>query len=196
MATTELEHRLACACGASVTARARDAGGTITCQCGRSIAVPSLSRLRTLAGADAYTTNPVEAIRRAQQLGTDPPHDRCLLCGSPSHVTFTCHAVCESSYVKQAASDDSDMGTVVRWLLLPVIFNMLLAFRRGDREAFRQGHDVEVDFSLPLCHVCSTSNGNVTRPAVARRLMARVPIYKALLDYYPNLKLSVEQAAH
>ena len=174
-------------------ARASDAGGLIACPCGRSIVVPSLSKLRMMAGADAYTTNPVEAIRRAQHLGISPPSDKCLLCGISADVVYQCHVVCESSQVKRAGNDQSDLG-VLRWLLLPAVFNLLLAFRPREPECLRQGHDIEVDFILPLCNLCAASSGNVSRSRVAMRIMSNVPLYKELLTYYPHLKLKSERA--
>jgi hypothetical protein len=151
--------------------------------------VPNLSKLRTLAGADAYVTNPVEAIRKAQQSGNDPAGDKCLHCGSASPVKYHCTAVCERSHVKRASADPPSM---LHWLLLPVVVNILLWFRSDDDYADRQGHDIEVTFTLPVCDVCKSTVGNVTRPNVAKKFMHQVPLYRELLAFYPYLTLTVQ----
>src|SRR3954449_9046146 len=75
---SDLLATLSCSCGRSVFARARDAGGRISCECGNNIAVPNLSQLRILAGADAFVTNPAELIRKLQAEGKNPAGDSCL----------------------------------------------------------------------------------------------------------------------
>jgi hypothetical protein len=142
-----------------------------------------------MVGNDAYTTNPAEAIRKAQCDGIDLAGSACLVCGSPSAVVYACHAICESSHVKKSPSDSNFF---IRWLFLPFVVNFLAWFR--DEPQFeRQGHDVEVSFNLPVCDTCTATNGNVTRPAVAKRLMDSVPMYKELLGYYPQLKLEIRR---
>ena len=101
MGTTELQVSLSCSCGRSVIARAKDAGGAVSCACGKLVAVPRLSELRTLSARDAYVTNPVEAIRKLQSEGANPAGERCLLCGSNAAVFYECHAICESSYIEE-----------------------------------------------------------------------------------------------
>jgi hypothetical protein len=185
----EVLANLPCECGATVAARAADAGGTIACDCGRVVAVPKLSMLRTLAGADAYVTNPVEAIRKAQQGGNDPVGDKCVACGSTDSVSYQCAAVCESSHAKR----DGDSNFILRWLFLPVFVNILMWHRQNDEYGDRRGHDVEITFKLPVCRQCESALGNVMRPSIAKQLMARVPLYRDLLTYYPNLSLTIDK---
>lgn len=186
----ELQVNLPCTCGATLIARAADAGSAIPCKCGRTVAVPNLSKLRTLAGVEAYVTNPVEAIVKAQLDGADPAGDKCLHCGSTTPVFYRCTAVCEQSHTQRASSEPPGFW---HWLLLPVVVNLLLWSRGKETYADRQGHDVEVEFMLPLCSSCTASVGNVTRTSVAKKLMQRVPLYRELLAFYPNLTLKVER---
>ena len=195
MGTNELRISLSCSCGRSVIARSKDAGGSVACVCGKQIAVPRLSELRRLAGADAFVTNPAEAIRKLQSEGVNPAGERCLLCGSNAAVFYECHAVCESSYVKKSSSDNlySLPKLFLSILFLPrILFIPLMMLRDKDNEpSERRGHDVAVTFTLPVCDPCAATSGNVTRPHNARRLMARVPALAELLAYYPQLKLTV-----
>lgn len=197
MGTNDLQVSLSCGCGRSVVARAKDAGGTISCTCGKQVAVPRLSDLRTLAGADAYITNPAEAIRKLQAQGISPTGDRCLLCGATSPALYSCHAVCESSHVKQPSSDGGySVPKLLGLFILPkLLFFLYLLFRKEEAAEGpeRRGHDVAVGFTLPVCGPCAATTGNVTRPKVARQLMAKSPALSELLEYYPQLELTVER---
>jgi hypothetical protein len=141
-----------------------------------------------LAGADAYTTNPVEAICKALANGDDPAGTTCVQCGAAAPAIYRCTAICEESHAKRTADRDS----AVRWLLLPIFVNMMLWFHHQEEEIDRQGHDVEVSFNLPVCDACARPVGNVLRPAVARQFLLRVPVYRELLEFYPNLKLKID----
>ena len=190
---TELQVSLPCVCGRNVTARTKDAGGSIRCTCGNVVSVPRLSELRTLIGADPYITNPVEEIRKLQAQGNDPAGKTCLICGSAAPVLYKCRAECESSHVKRTGGDDSyGFARILLFLFLPVLLALAIISRRRDRETFdRLGHDVEVSFNLPVCDPCSKTIGSVTRPAIAKKLMLQVPLYKELLEYYPRMKLRI-----
>jgi hypothetical protein len=190
MATNELKVSLPCECGGTVVAGAKVAGGTIKCTCGRAVAVPKLSHLRTLAGGDAFITNPVEAIRKQQRDGINPAGEGCLLCGSLSPVFYKCHAVCESSHARRG--NKVDPISMVRLLFVPMVWLIAMLLREKEFEPIdRRGHDIAISFDLPVCDPCAASAGKVTRANVAKRLMAEVPLYKELLDDYPNMQLKV-----
>jgi hypothetical protein len=189
MVTNELQVALDCDCGRPIAARAKDAGTTIACTCGNLVAVPKLSELRLLAGADAFVTNPAEAILKLQREGNEPGGDKCVMCGSATPVFYQCLAICEQSHVKKNRASQSN--GLLRWLFLPFIVNVLISMRAEDETIDRHGHDLEVKFRLPLCDLCKTAAGNPTRPNLAKKLMVRVPQYKQLLDYYPGLSLTI-----
>jgi hypothetical protein len=190
MGTTDLQATLRCSCGREIAARSRDAGGFITCSCGNSVAVPKLSQLRLLVGADAYVTNPAEAIRKAQRDGKEPAGYECLGCGAWDPVLYECSALCEQSHVKKSRGEDHSTG-LLRWFFLPFILNIMLSFRNDSATIDRQGHDIDVTFRLPLCKLCAQSRGNPTRPAVAKQLMMEVPLLANLVNYYPQLTLKI-----
>jgi len=195
MSANELQVDLKCLCGGAVTARARDAGGSLQCSCGRSVAVPNLSKLRTLAGTDAYVTNPAEAICKAQREGNDPAGDKCLMCGSSAAVFYKCRAICESSHVKHGTGKESgDIPRLMSLLFLPKLIAFLLLWKWNQpREPEVRGHDVEVSLTLPVCERCATTSGSAVPPSVARQLMSKVPLYQKLLEYYPELTLRVDR---
>lgn len=192
----DLQISLPCECGGQVTARAPDAGGAIACACGRQVSVPRLSELRTRAGRDAYATNPVEAIRKAQHQGADPAGDVCVICRATAPVYYTCHAICESSHVYRRDTEASiDIPRMLGYLFLPRLLAYAFWRPREPGQCERRGHDVEVTFRLPVCEACAAASGKVTRPSVAKNLMHHVPLYKQLLATYPRMSLEVERKA-
>ncbi|MGE3241703.1 MAG: hypothetical protein AB7G28_17565 [Pirellulales bacterium] len=149
-----------------------------------------------LSGKDAYVTNPVEAIRKMQRNGESPAGNNCLLCGSHSPSLYRCNATCESSHVKGVA--EKNFSTILSWLaFVSMAFFAGLAFLRQSQTTQLEirGHDVTVDFDLPVCDACVATNGNPTRAAAAKKLMLQVPAYRELLERYPDLKLTVKQTA-
>jgi hypothetical protein len=190
MATNELKVSLSCECGGAVDAAAKDAGRTVTCNCGRAVAVPKLSQLRTLAGGNPFITNPVEGIRKQQRDGINPAGESCVLCGSLSPIFYKCYAVCESSHAKRA--NKVDPISMVRLLFVPIVWLIAMLLREKEFEPIdRRGHDIAISFDLPVCDPCAASAGKVTRASVAKRLMLQVPLYKELLECYPKLELKV-----
>lgn len=75
--------------------------------------------------------------------------------------------------------------------MLPWGFLLALAARNQPEVPDRQGHDVAVDFTLPICDPCASMHGSAVRPRIAKSLMLKVPPLKELLTYYPNLELHV-----
>lgn len=190
-----VEVKLPCECGRQVAAQACDAGGAIDCSCGRAVTVPNLSRLRTMAGQDAYVTNPAEPILKMQRSGQRPAGCTCLLCGSNAPRVYLCVATCESSHIKGVA--EKNVNTILSWLaFVSLAFMAGLAFLRESRSTPIEirGHDVGVSFDLPVCDACAATNGSPMRSSVAKGLMHRVPAYRKLLQHYPNLSLKISRA--
>jgi hypothetical protein len=186
---------LACECGGNVTVGAGDAGSSIRCSCGSSVRVPRLSELRTLAGQDAFGTNPADVIRRAQHQGKSPTGDNCLLCGANAPTLYRCNATCETSHLKGGSSDAPGILGWLTFFCMAVFLGFAFLFRRSGSEGVVHGHDVGVTFDLPVCDACAATNGKPTRPAVAKKLMGEVPAYRELLARYPDLRLSVKRLA-
>jgi len=194
---SELAVSLPCECGGQCEVHSADAGTQVKCSCGQSLTVPSLGKLRQLAGRDAYVTNPAEAIRKKTLSGIHPAGDRCIVCGSNDPQQFKCVAECESSVLREAAQTANSFTKTLMWfgtiLLMPRL--LLLFFLRGrqdlDEEPTILGHDVIVEFQLPVCAHCTNSGHNPLRMRAAKQLMKRVEIYQQLLDYYPRLTLKV-----
>jgi len=72
---------LDCTCGRSVSVSAGQAGTTVACECGQTVAVPSLGRLRELAGRGRYEAGTIDRIHGMLKNGQLPAGDRCAVSG-------------------------------------------------------------------------------------------------------------------
>ncbi len=185
---------LTCECGAKVDARFQDAGGQLDCGCGRVVKVPSLSKLRKLAGHDAYTTNAVEAIRKRLNQGQLPAGLNCLVCGAARCPQQNFVAICEATYRKGAdSSAGNDIPSLMSKLLLvfaaPRLLALLLMRRNEDVAVQQFGRHTSVEISLPVCDSCVSAGHNTKSGKNARTLMRQVPLYDQLLTEFPNLEL-------
>src|SRR5438105_7202675 len=91
-----MEFRVSCECGKSHTVTAAAAGAKLACQCGRSVAVPSLSELRRQGLAAEI--HPVLAIQGMIDAGELPPRGGCVRCGAESEVVSVT-AECERKHI-------------------------------------------------------------------------------------------------
>lgn len=188
------EVHLDCACGKRLPVRFQDAGTQIDCTCGHEVKVPSLGKLRQLAGQDAYTTNAVEAIRKHLNLGEHPAGNDCLLCGAQNCKRHAFVAICESSYTKgtdSAASNDipSLLGKLLFLTAAPRLLSIFLFRKNQQTEVQQFGRDTSVEITLPLCDSCTSAGLGPKNSTAARSLMRKVALYDQLLAEFPSLKL-------
>lgn len=192
MSMSEVE--LTCECGAKMRARFQDAGGQLNCDCGQSLSVPPLSKLRQLAGQDAYTTNAVEAIQKQLNQGQIPAGLDCLICNAVNCQQHDFIAVCESTYTKgtdSAAANDipSLMSKLFLIFAAPRLLVFWLLKRSDEIEVEQFGRDTSVEVALPVCDSCVSSGHNPKSVKTAKKLMRQVALYDRLLEEYPTLKL-------
>jgi hypothetical protein len=76
-----------CECGESVSVTEGDAGGRLTCRCGRTVVVSSLRELRRQAGVPAKELAPELVLEAMLLTGKLPEEEECVLC---SEVTSGC----------------------------------------------------------------------------------------------------------
>jgi hypothetical protein len=60
-----------------------------------------------------------------------------------------------------------------------------------DEEAV--GNELCVRFTLPVCRICEASGGSPKMQKSAQLYMMKVPLYRELIEYYPQLTLHIEQ---
>ena len=177
-----------CDCGQRIEVTAGMAGAEVRCSCGRVNRVPGLSALRQAAGQDAYVTNAVEAIRIMVAQGELPPGPNCMICHSPTGIVFNCEVVCEEAWIRRRGRSNRFLAGLAL-MFAPFWLTLALRHGRDPNEPDKQGHDVKLRVPLRLCGACRSSLGGLRRARAIKRLLRQVPIYKQLLEEYPDAKV-------
>ncbi len=133
------EYAVNCECRASVSVNARQAGSSISCECGRSVLVPPLSALRRSAGQSTKST--VELIAEMIGNGELPAEMVCPLSGKQPEETIYFHIRCERSWVR--GGEPIDYGKLLAYyLLFGWIGALIVARKMEERQEF--GRDTAI----------------------------------------------------
>ena len=178
-----MHYNIPCACGESVTVAETAAGTMITCGCGRIVVVPSLREL--LPGGVRTAPPPELALETLLAAGKLPEETHCLLCGAATDGVVCCKAECERALVLD--------GQPPIWarILAFVAFGWLglLAASVGHRREGIEWRKERV-YTLPL-RICDACRPESTSPEAIQRALGRVPLYRRLLEKYPDTRISM-----
>lgn len=181
-----MSYPVTCECGETSPVVASEAGATFTCPCGRTVRVPTLSKLRASVGAADDYGSVLEQIRRRIQLGELPSNEICPITGGPATATVWFEILCEREWSRRTGLN--------HWQAFLLAFlggwiGILLAMSGGDGARETVGSDVSLTAPLRL------SPSGVEQVAVMRwqrslkRAFSTTPIYKQLLQAYPQSKV-------
>lgn len=180
-----MSYPVTCECGETSQVVASEAGATFTCPCGRTVRVPTLSKLRASVGAADDYGSVLEQVRRRIQLGELPCNEICPITGGPATATVWFEILCEREWSRRSDVDD---GKAMLFLMFGGWLGLLYAVMRGgSRETL--GSDVSLTAPLRL------SPSGVEQVAAMRwqrrlkRAFSTTPIYKQLLRAYPKAKV-------
>jgi len=179
-----MQYQLPCECGASLTVAEAAAGTTTKCRCGRTVVIPSLRELRRQAGVRGPAVSPEMMIESLLLAGKLPEEDHCVLCGVPTDSSICCWTECEQAHVE---SGKPSWGAYLAAFLTLGWLGVALA-KSTEGEAREWGKDRS--FPLPL-RVCDACRQGLTGPAKLRAALYRVPLYRRLLDKYPDAAVSL-----
>ena len=181
-----MSYEVRCACGNTHTVTAADAGSALNCSCGSAVNVPPLHVLRASAGEQAIS--PVVQIRGMLLRNELPGTRTCACCHRGTDEIVRVSVECERSITKSGASKAEYAGCLFGCALgvfMPVVYGVVaLLFFLGlwTRPDKQFGDDVSVIVPLPVCSACRPDlNGYGLEHA-----LCEVPVYRALLDRYPN----------
>lgn len=180
-----MEYHVECRCGTQVAVKADDAGSTVLCECGESVTVPSLSKLRTTAGISSYESGAIDAIQRMLAEGTLPWGETCAVSGRPTRDVILINVQCEHL----APPKD------------PIKFALLLAMCAGpwatlilfSKPGQAHGRDTAVIVPLRVCREYQHGLEGWRGRRKLRRLLKTVPVYARLLGEYPSAALSINE---
>jgi hypothetical protein len=175
-----VSYEVRCECGKPHPVTAADAGSSLRCGCGRAVEVPPLHRLRTSAGQTALSAD--MQLRAMLQRGELPGTDECVRCHRPTgnavRVVIECErAETKSVYSREGQATGCLLGLLFGWIVI----------RSPDREDRVVGHDVVFAVPLRICEVCESE---IRSAGALRETLRRVPVYAALLDKYPDARIT------
>lgn len=177
-----MPYSIVCSCGATVSVTTSQAGGTCTCACGVTNAVPRLSELRLSAGEAPHPISGAERIAGIVARSELPDRDTCTSCDANTDNTVWFAVFCE----RKRTSGGND-NTFVYYMLFGWIAILASAIRPPRSKT--HGTDVVVDVPMRICPTCLTAIESTKSQRKLRGLVRRVPACSDLLDSYPNASI-------
>jgi hypothetical protein len=176
-----MRYSLVCSCGRSLSVEASQAGTSVACHCGSQVPVPSISKLRELAGQEPYEVGTIDAIHGMLRRGELPAGDRCAVSGEPTEDFI-------ELYVEAERIHPGGDNRAYYWLGLLVSPLLLLGILRPPRP------DVGRETIVPTpLRVVSAYHPKVRKAGqrALRQWLRSVPVYASLLDEYPRARVGV-----
>jgi hypothetical protein len=172
---------LDCSCGHTMVVQATQAGTTVLCRCGAQVKVPSLSKLREIAGQHAYETSSIDVIHGMLQRGELPAGGLCAVSGDPTEDVVELHVEAERNY---RAGDNR------LYLLLSILVSPL--FLLGLFQKPRPDVGRETIVPTPL-RVAAVYHAKVRRSGqrALKRWLRGIPIYAKLLEEYARARVRI-----
>ena len=171
---------LNCSCGQAVPVEFSQAGGETACQCGQPIKIPSLSKLRELAGKGAYEAGVIDTINRMVGSGELPPGQVCAVSGEPTDDVIDLFV--EAERVSQVGNSVAQMA------LVAVLCSPILAAAMTLKAPRDVGRETLV---LTPLRVAAKYHRRVSTSSQRRlkRWLRTVPVYSQLLQEYPRARI-------
>ncbi len=185
-----MTYSTACECGAVHAVAATQAGTTLECKCGRSVAVPALSALRLSAGETPIPLNTVERIEAMIRDGELPSGGVCPLSGRPADRVVHFRVECEQSWVRHRDSGDSGHRFALT-LLFGLLGGWLISWGADPTEVETMGRDTAVTVPLGVASEARSKVMRMRRQKALKALLRSTPIYAELLDQFPNAHVRV-----
>ncbi|QDV38532.1 hypothetical protein [Tautonia plasticadhaerens] len=176
---------LECSCGRSLAVQAAQAGTTLRCPCGAEVDVPSVGRLRELAGRLAYEAGTIDVIRGMLWRGELPAGDRCAISGESTDDVADLSVEAERIYPGGDHRAYAWLGLLVSPILLLGLF-----------QEPRPDVGRETIVPTPL-RVASCYHPKLRRSGqrALKRWLRTVPIYARLLEEFPRARVKVGETA-
>ncbi|MFC1757537.1 hypothetical protein ACFL2H_02055 [Planctomycetota bacterium] len=167
-------------CSRNVEIPPASAGGSVECECGANVNVPSLSELRLREGKAAYATSSFDEITRQIKSNELPALDHCVMSGKPANDVVEVYLQCETQWVKH--TDNSDGWSAALTSLLGIVLPVVIRRKKTTEVLGRQSGIV-----LPIRIAADEQSrfGRVKQQSRLRKMLAQEPMYAALLKEYP-----------
>lgn len=175
-----MSYEVRCECGKPHPVTSADAGSSLRCGCGRAVEVPPLHRLRASAGQAALSAD--MQLRMMLQSGELPGTNECVRCYCPTGNAARVVIECERADVQPVYRREfPTAGCLLGFLFGGIVYRRV---HQGDRV---RGHDVVFTVPLRVCEVCESE---IRSAGALRETLRRVRVYAALLDKYPDARIT------
>lgn len=186
-----MAYSISCDCGNIREVTATQAGTNVSCACGRSVSVPTLSKLRQLAGQGAYEAGTIDTIVRMVRDGELPSGDTCAISGLPTSDSYELYVQCESRWIKGPGTGQY-LFALLMIVFLPFWIIWFVGNTLFDKEHRELGRDRGVYTPLRIREEHHQQLRRMRSQAKLRKLLRAVPIYEQLLDEFPQAKVTVQ----
>lgn len=174
-------------CGQCLSVGADRAGTSIACDCGASVRVPSLSKLREQTGAAPYESGPLDTIRRMVSSG-ELPEGTCAVSGRPTSDVLGLTVVV-SDHLEPTQQARARSKALLGRGMLRLFFELL----RDDSYDYRPVPGTEIPVFTPLyLEAHHQRRAHKVPTNLLKRWLRTVPIYAKLLDAYPYATVRLE----
>jgi len=161
------------------------AGSTLSCSCGVTVEIPTLSRLRTDAGESSTHRNTVETIRQMIRDGELPVGQLCPWSGRPADDVMLVDIQCERSWVRDG---DMDTRKAIAYVLCFGWIGAIIASNKS-RPREECGRDTSVTVPLRISSDVRQKLLRLRRQRQWRTVLRQVPIYRQLLKEFPTARI-------
>jgi hypothetical protein len=176
-----MQYSVPCGCGVDLSVKATEAGTVKVCRCGRSVQIPLLSKLRVLAGREAYEISIVDTIARRVREQTLPEGTICAHSGVSCTESHRFYIECEKPWFKGGRTKASLLVDIVGFLFIPMYW-LRLAMSEPVQETGRHTV-VEAPLRVRTEHLRHISRMSQKE---LRNLLSQVDDYRQLLEKYPE----------
>ncbi len=181
-------YALHCTCGESFEVQAGQAGSTIKCPCGAEVRVPSVSKLRELAGKAAYESGVIDTIHGMIERGDLPAGKVCAVSGKSTDDVMEIYVHAEKFHKAEDIRTLAILGLLLSPLLFLLSPSMMFS---GARRPQGDGRDTWVRTPLVVDSKYQSEMRRARRKKQQRWLRS-VPVYARLLDEYPQATIEFE----
>ncbi len=185
-----MSYTVPCKCGNNLKVTATQAGTDVPCSCGHVVSVPLLSRLRRMAGQEAFEAGTIDTINRMIRDGELPLGDTCAVSGLPTLDSYDLYVQCEFTWTKGPGKGRFLFAALA--VVIAPIWIICLLFGRAlfDEQHRVLGRNRGVYTPLRVREEHHQQLRRTRSQTKLQRLLRTVPIYATLLDEYPKARIT------
>lgn len=169
-----------CECGKTHQVPGSAAGTTLTCDCRRTVEVPSFARLKSSVGESSVSVDLV--IRHMLANGELPVETDCVICFRTTKNKESFQLECEREELTR--SSKLSWFEIVAMFFMSPIRLFIVANQYADTRM--AGRDVILNLPIRICKECEP---DLKTGADVRAAMKKTDLYRQLFEKYPDSRV-------